>query len=163
MKSEAIKKLETLAFEALRAKYPNTPLQYLPCERFNDKTANQLTKSIIAWLKLNGHFAQRVNTVGLPVDKRKTFTDVLGNTRQIGRIEWRKSNTELGASDIVANINSKFVAIEIKMKDRQSEHQKNYQQKIEASGGTYILIRSFEEFYNWYQNENPGGKPGQIG
>ena len=155
MKSEAIKQLETLAFQQLRERYPNTPVQYLPPCKYSPRTANGLTKCVIDFLKLNGHFAQRVNTTGLPVDKRKTFTDVLGNTRQIGSVTWRKSNTELGASDIVANLNGRFIAIEIKQKDKQSEHQKAYQQKIEASGGTYIIVRSFDEFYKWYQNFLP--------
>lgn len=155
MKSEPIKQLETLAFEQLRAKYPNTPVQYLPPCKYSDKGANQLTRCVLDWLKLNGHFAQRVNTTGLPVDQRKTFTDVLGNTRQIGSITWRKSNTELGASDVIANLNGRFVAIEIKQKDKQSEHQKQYQHKVESANGTYLIVRSFEEFYNWYKNFLP--------
>lgn len=40
-----------------------------------------------------------------------------------------------------------YLAIELKSaKGRQTEHQKEYQQSVENSGGKYVIVRSLEEF-----------------
>lgn len=54
--------------------------------------------------------------------------------------------TEHGRPDIVACIDSRFVAIEVKRERGgiQSEAQKVHQQKIENNGGLYILANSLE-------------------
>lgn len=40
-----------------------------------------------------------------------------------------------------------YLAIELKSaKGRQTEHQKEYQQAVEESGGKYVVVRSIEEF-----------------
>ncbi len=55
-----------------------------------------------------------------------------------------------GTADISATINGRSVKIEIKMKDKQSEVQREYQRRIEAAGGVYLIVRSFAEFMTWY-------------
>jgi len=46
----------------------------------------------------------------------------------------------VGAPDIVCVINGQFVGIEVKApKGKQSDHQKEFQRKLEAAGGRYIL------------------------
>jgi len=150
-KSEALRQLETLAFEQLRERYPRTPLQYLPRERFNDKTANQLTKSIITWLRLNGQFAERINTMGVPMDKRKMITDCIGRKRQIGSLTWRKSTSTRGSADIHCLVNGRAIYIEVKANgDRMRPEQFEYQQQVEQAGGVYIIATSFEKFLNQY-------------
>ena len=150
-KTEAIKQLETLAFQQLRAKYPQTPEAYLPRERFNDKTANQLTKSIITWLRLNGHFAERINTMGVPIDKRKMITDCIGRKRQIGSLTWRRSTSTRGSADIHSLVNGRAIYIEVKANgDRMRPEQWEYKKQVEAAGGLYITATSFEKFLNQY-------------
>jgi hypothetical protein len=151
-KSEAVKLLENLAFETLKTKRPNFP--YLTKTRYTDATSNGLTKCVIDYIKLRGFHAERINSTGAIKDNRKTSTDVLGNIRTIGSVEWIKSTTQSGTADISATIQGRSVKIEIKCKatgDRyQSEAQKEYQKQIETAGGTYIIVRTFEDFYNWF-------------
>jgi len=99
--------------------------------RFVDNTANGLTKMIAEWFKINGGFASRRNTTG-------TYSKSLGR--------FIKSGATAGAEDVDGTINGKNIKIEVKMKDKQRESQKIYQKMIEDSGGTYIIVHSFDEF-----------------
>ena len=52
-----------------------------------------------------------------------------------------------GSRDIKCCINGRFVAIEVKFgADRQSEVQKEYEQKVKRAGGIYLIVRNFDEF-----------------
>lgn len=52
----------------------------------------------------------------------------------------------LGAPDIIADVNGYFLAIEAKTKTgQQSEYQKTCQRQVEASGGTYIVARKLQD------------------
>jgi hypothetical protein len=132
--------------------YPETLT--LPVKAYTDKTANGLTRCIIDFLKFSGWQAERINTTGRPIDRRQVVTDVIGNRRQIGSIEWIKSGSTPGSADISATIKGRSVKIEVKCKatgdNYQSEGQKLYQQQIEASGGLYYIARDFQSFSEWY-------------
>ncbi|MBC7525910.1 MAG: hypothetical protein H7239_15925 [Flavobacterium sp.] len=151
-KSEAIMQLEFLAFTKQQKQYPNFP--YPIKSNYTDATSNGLTKCVIDYIKLRGFHAERINSTGATKDNRKTSTDVLGNIRTIGSVQWIKSTTQNGTADISATIQGRTVKIEIKCKntgDRyQSEAQKEYQKQIENAGGIYIVVRTFEDFYNWF-------------
>ena len=86
---------------------------------YKDNSANGLTKAIIDFLKLRGHFAERSSCTGRVIDKREIFTDVVGRTRQIGSLKWIPTSGTRGKSDISAVINSRSVMIEVKMRDAQ--------------------------------------------
>lgn len=86
MSNSAIKILEDLSFEEKQKKYPDQP--YLIRKKFSDKTANGLTKSIIAYIKLKGGQAERISTTGRVLDGRKTYTDTVGFRRTIGSTKW---------------------------------------------------------------------------
>jgi hypothetical protein len=154
-KSEAVKKLEELAFENQIKKYPNFP--YHPKPKYTDSDTNRLTKCVIDYIELRGYQAERINSTGAIKDKRQTSTDVLGNIRSVGSIEWTKSTSQTGTSDISATIQGRSVKIEIKCKatgdNYQSEGQKVYQKQIEQAGGTYLLVRTFDDFYNWFNRK----------
>jgi hypothetical protein len=150
-KSDAVKQLERMADDEARQRYPNTPPQWLAPRRFRDDTANSLTKCIITFLKIAGWQAERINNTGRPLNKILTFTDVVGNTRTIGRYEWIKGTGTIGTADISATIAGKSVKIEVKTgRDRQSKAQKEYQHAVEKSGGVYFIASSFAEFLNLY-------------
>lgn len=150
-KSLAVKKLEQMATDAARAKYPNTPPQWLAPRKYRDDTANGLTKCIIDFLKLSGWQAERISNTGRPIDERKTFIDVTGCQRTIGRVKWIPGSGTNGTSDISATIAGRAVKIEVKIgSDRQSPAQREYQKAIEQAGGIYIIARSFEQFLDWY-------------
>ena len=150
-KSEAVKTLENLAFAQQKLKYPNFP--YPTKRMYSDANTNGLTKCVIDYIKLLGWHAERINSTGAIKDNRKTSTDVLGNVRTIGSVQWIKSNTQNGTADISATILGRSVKIEIKCKATgdhfQSDEQKEYQTQIENAGGIYKIVRTFEDAYNW--------------
>lgn len=146
---DAIKILENMAFEAKLKKYGDQP--YLVRRKYSDKNANELTKSIIAFIKLKGGQAERINTTGRMIDNRKTYTDPVGFRRQISSMQWIPSTSTKGSADISATIVGRSLKIEVKHgRDRQSEAQRRYQADIERSGGIYFIARTFDEFYKWY-------------
>ena len=151
-KSESVKQLEAIAVENLKERYPNNP--YLPKATYTDANTNGLTKCVIDYIKFKGFHAERINSTGAMRDNRKTSTDVLGNVRTIGSVQWIKGNTQAGTSDISATIKGQTVKIEIKCEatgDRyQSKGQIQYQKQIEQAGGIYLIVRNFENFYTWF-------------
>lgn len=148
-KSPELKGLEQLSLEAKRQKYPNNP--YLVGETFEDRTANGLTKAIVAYMRLTGAYAERVNTMGRPIDRSKTFVDVMGHVRTIGSIDWIKGGGQKGSADVHSCVNGKTVMIEIKVgSDKQSPAQKAYQKSIESAGGLYFIAKDFASFHSWF-------------
>ena len=109
-----------------------------------------LTRCVIDFLNLSGHMAERINCTGRYMDRSQTFEDVTGKVRTIGTGQWIPTSGMKGTADISATINGRSVKIEIKMKDKQSEVQREYQRRIEAAGGIYLIVRSFAEFMDWY-------------
>ena len=132
-------------------KYPSMPPDYIPLTKFTDKTANGLTKCVIAWINLNGGQAERINTMGRMLDKTKIVADTFGNKRTIGSVEWQKGTGTKGSADISATIQGRSVKIEVKMKDKQSIDQIKYQNDIENAGGQYWLVHNFDEFMFHYE------------
>ena len=151
-KPQSIKQLESELMKLKRLKYPSIPAECLAPITHTDKTANGLTKAIIAFIQLNGGQSERINTMGRPIDRRKVYTDTVGLTRTIGSVEWIPGTGTRGSADISATINGKSVKIEVKIgADRQSEAQKEYQRNIEQAGGVYFIARCFDEFVEWYK------------
>jgi AAA+ ATPase superfamily predicted ATPase len=148
-KSPALKDLERDLFELKRLRYPTN--KYLTADQFEDKTANGLTKAIIAYIQLKGGQSERINTTGRPIDRTQTFTDAIGRTRTIGRIEWIPGTGTNGSADISATIKGRSVKIEVKIgNDRQSAKQKEYQKAVQTAFGLYYIARTFEDFVTWY-------------
>lgn len=150
-KSFAVKKLEVIANDEARRKFPEIPPDWLAPRKYRDDTANGLTKCIIHFLKFEGWQAERINSTGRLIDNQRTFNDVTGRSRTIGSKKWIKGTGTLGTADISATIAGRSVKIEVKINsDRQSQVQKQYQQSVEQAGGIYVIARTFEQFYNWY-------------
>ena len=148
-KPDAIRQLEDEMFEIKKLKYRDNP--YLVKHQYTDKTANGLTRAIIDFVKLRGGQAERISTTGRPIDRRQTYTDVVGMRRTIGSIEWIKGTSTKGSADISATIAGRSVKIEVKiLADRQSEAQKQYQADIENAGGLYYIAKDFTSFVEWY-------------
>lgn len=143
--------LKQLKLAETKKTYPSVPDHALQVPSYSDGSANGLTKCIIDFLNLSGHFAERHSNEGRVIDTRKTYTDVVGRVKTIGSIKRIKSSQVKGTSDIKATINGRMVAIEVKFgNDRQSEAQKEYQQRVERAGGEYWIAKDFEGFYNKY-------------
>lgn len=119
---------------AARQKYPNFPPDYVPMPKRTDKTANGLTRCIIDFIVLHGGLAERVNVMGRQINGR-----------------WTRSHSLRGTADIHATYNGRTIAIEVKIgRDRQSEAQKAYQERIERAGGVYFIAKDFATFAQWF-------------
>ena len=140
-----------LAWERKRS--PNIPehLLYSFVDKTSANSANGLTKCVINYLMAQGWQAERINTMGRPVDTRKKYKDVIGQTREVGSITWIPGTGTKGSADISATIRGRSVKIEIKFgRDRQSEAQRAYEQDVTAAGGVYIIVRDMDGFLRWY-------------
>lgn len=111
-----------------------------PTRPFTEKGANELTRSIEAFIRYTGNYADRINNTGIYDTKLKKF---------------RKSNTRRGIADIMASKRvehqGKFfaitVAIEIKYgNDKLSEFQLRMKDDIEKAGGIYLVARTWNQF-----------------
>lgn len=151
-KPESVKNLEWLANDEARAKHPTMP--YLAPRVYRDDSANGLTRCIVDFLRLTGNQAERINCTGRPIDNTKIVTDVTGFSRRIGSVRWLPTSGQRGTADISAVIRGRAVKIEVKMKDRQSTEQKEYQAQIEQAGGLYWICHSMDEFINNYNMIN---------
>jgi hypothetical protein len=140
--------LQRMEREQQRAKYPNMPEHALAGTNWQDNSANALTKSIIGFLNMSGHFAERINTQGTYRQGRKL--KVGEGTRQMPG-KYVPTTGVKGSADISCTIKGRSVKIEVKFKnDRQSEDQKKYQVQTEAAGGIYYVARDFDSFKEWY-------------
>jgi hypothetical protein len=152
VKSDAVKELERLAFEKHKERYPNFPYPIKPT--YTDSTSNGLTCCVIDYIEFRGFQAERINSTGRQLDSRKSSTDILGNVRTIGSVKWIKGSGTVGTADISATIQGYSVKIEVKCEatgdKKQSQGQISYQRQIEASGGIYLIVRNFEEFFFWF-------------
>jgi hypothetical protein len=128
---------------------------YVAKKIYLDKTANALTHAIISWINLNGYQAERISTTGRYIDNSKIVTDVLGNRKKIGSGKYIKGTGTNGSADISAiikSLNGTVIPwkIEVKMKDKQSEAQKRYEEHIMKAGGHYSIVHNFDEFMEQY-------------
>jgi len=133
--------------------HPNIPDYAIPPYKRSDKDTNGLTACVTDFLIYSGHHCERTGNEGRTVDDSKIVTDYLGRTKKIGSVKRIPSQGTIGTSDLKACINGRFIAIEIKFgHDRQSEAQKGYQEKIESSGGIYIIVKTLDDFLEWYDD-----------
>lgn len=91
-------------------------------------TTNELTKNVIKYLNLNGHFVSRVNNSGSRGRQHvisKGFPDIAGCSKS-----------------------GKALFIEIKnakTKDKLSEAQKEFQHNVNIRDGIYLIVSKFED------------------
>ncbi len=138
-------KLKQLSIEENKRKYPEFPDSYRPVKKYDTKGANGLTRAVCDFLNFSGHFASRINNTGLWVKDRK----------KAGGGYYRPSTQTKGIADISANISKNGIAhavwIEIKIgKDRVSEAQNAFKEKVEKTGAQYWVVKTFDDFYDKY-------------
>lgn len=139
---------------------PGMPLAYVARTKYSDKTANGLTKCIVDFLNLHGHQAERIRSEGRMIDGTHQYTDVLGHRKTIGSVKYIKSSSQNGTADISAvvqvNVMGQTLGIackwEVKMKDKQSEAQAKYEERITKAGGKYFLVHNWDEFLSQYKS-----------
>lgn len=141
MNKENRKLLKDTRLEYLKKKYPKNPEWGFGDKKYEDKTANGLTKCIVEFLNHSGWQAERISNMGRwVVDKH-----------HIKGGYYIKGSGTNGTADISATIYGRSVKIEVKIgKDVQSDAQKKYQKEIENAGGVYIIVKNFDDFIEWY-------------
>jgi hypothetical protein len=144
MNKQNKQRLEALKLANDIERHPSFPEAYFVKKKWDDKTANGLTKAITSFIQFNGYQAERINTMGTARENKRTDGKVIGVT-------WTKGTSTAGSADISATIRGRSVKIEVKIgKDRQSDAQKRYQESIERAGGVYIIARDFDSFVEWF-------------
>ena len=117
-----------------KAEKSSMPSHAIPKAAFSDKDANGLTKCIVAFLTLSGGYAVRINVQGQWNESLGRFT---------------KSQTRKGTADIHACYKGRHISIEVKHgKDKMSKEQIATKNDVHASGGFYMIARSFQTWYD---------------
>lgn len=151
-KHPSFAELEQLAKEHNQKLYPSTPEHARPITRYQDGSANNMTKCIIDFLRFKGFQAERINTTGT-YRPGKTVVDVLGRNRTFGG-KYTRSGITRGSADISAVIQGKAVKIEVKHgRDKMSEEQERYRESIEAAGGIYYTAKNYPAFREWMREK----------
>jgi len=147
---QGLKVLKEMWILKTKKEFPSNPYPTAKDYSTSKKPSNRLTNQICDFLKLLGHQSERINTMGVMRDNRKTVTNVLGQTRVIGSTTWTRGGTTPGSADISLTVYGFSIKIEVKIgSDKQSDAQKRYQANIEASGGIYYIAKDFQSFYEW--------------
>lgn len=146
-----LKELRQLALAESRRKHPTLPESARYVKFYTDKTANGLTRAIIDFCRLNGHFAERTGCTGRFIDQSKIVTDILDRQMRIGSGKWIPTSGTVGTSDLKLLINGISIACEIKMPgDRMRPAQIKYKEAFEAAGGVYWIVGSWANFIQYY-------------
>jgi hypothetical protein len=119
------------------------------------KKSGGLSKFCENYCNWSGHFLERTNTMGVPIQKKIPKFDIFQQKliHFDGGIEWRKGSGIKGSSDLKGHINNpqyKFpipIYIEIKIKDKQSDYQKEYEKMVTKTGALYAIVHNPEEFF----------------
>lgn len=152
--SKAISEFYRMQVEDITINHPLVSYPDSFLKKYKFATHNGLKQAIKHFIKLRGGQCEVINTMGRMIDQRKTYRDVLGRTCQIGSMQYIPTTGTKGSSDLSALFRGRTLKIEIKVgRDVQREDQVKYQKSIEAAGGTYRIIRSFDEFYDWWMGE----------
>lgn len=133
----ALKELENMHLQEQMRKYPNYPIEYFITPKFKIKEANGLTSAVVRYIDLKGGYASRINSGGVYDQKLETY---------------RLGTTKRGFSDVQGVYNGLALYVEVKIgKDRQSEHQKDFQKSVTDAGGLYFIAKDFESFVYWWK------------
>lgn len=108
-------------------------------------TANQTTKSIVEYLKLNGFWVWRNNTFGIYDEAEKKYRPLQYQQR--------------GVADIIGfdlRDKARFVAIEIKAgADVVSTEQHDFLSILNDAGGVSMVAHSFDDFLTKWKRRFP--------
>lgn len=123
-----------------------------PAKKGKQSPANALTDAICKYVRSLGGAAARINVMGIYDEKMGKFRPS-GSTRGVEDVDCVKPiYVRTLTSDQPIKVGLK-VAVEVKIgKDRQSDDQKKRQAAVEASGGVYIIAKTFDQFKEAWDN-----------
>ena len=132
------KELNRVYIEYNEREFPEFPQNYNVAVKNRvqgTRPSNTIQNCIVKYLLWSGYQAEQINTTGIYRNGGWTFS---GSTR--------------GSADISAIIKGRSVKIEVKYgKDKQSEAQIKYQERVERAGGIYWIVKNFTDFLNKYK------------
>jgi len=135
-KPDAVRELERMADAEVQKRYENVEAKYLCPRRFRDDDANSLTACIVAYAKLCGSFASRLNNTGIYRNGKYT-----------------RSTSRRGLPDVLITRNGQSLFIEVKTgRDRMSKYQEAVRDDQQKSGGLYFVAHDFSSFKQWFDN-----------
>jgi len=144
-----------------KQKYPSSYQDghYAPPKMPKVNTANGLTTFCCNYCNWLGHHLERTSNMGVPTKKKIPKYNIMSGKLEYldGGMEWRKGTGTKGTSDIkghIINPKHRFpipVYIEIKIRDKQSEDQKQYEQKVTTSGALYCIVHNPDEFFTFFE------------
>jgi len=144
-------KIENLRTEKLLKRFPDNDLEWVNKFWYGSSvqykkggSAPGIEKNIVDYIKLAGHQAEKRAVMGREVQEPDVRTS-LGTI--VGKKTYIPSTGTKGSADISAVVFGIAVLIEVKMgKDRQSEHQKKYEDAINKAGGFYFIAHDEDDF-----------------
>jgi len=137
--------IKELALAYSNKMHSKVPAHCRPMKTFSDKSANDLTKAIIAYAKVKDFFAERQSSEGR-YRPGKEVTNVMGQKKQLPG-QWLPGQGK-GKADIKALIKGRLIEIEVKHgRDKLRPEQIEYKQQIERSGGVYLVVKTWDDFY----------------
>lgn len=137
--------IKELALAYSNKMHSKVPAHCRPMKTFSDKSANDLKKAIIAYAKIKDFFAERQSSEGR-YRPGKEVTNVMGQKKQLPG-QWLPGQGN-GKADIKALIKGRLIEIEVKHgRDKLRPEQIEYKQQIERSGGVYLVVKTWDDFY----------------
>lgn len=135
---EKVKGLEQQYWEYDCRMHPSVDPKYIARRKMRDDTANGLTACVVAYAKLNGCFASRLNNTGIYRNGKYT-----------------RSTSRRGLPDIlITGKGGQSIFVEVKAgRDRMSQHQERVRDDQQQAGGIYLTINSFTQFYDWFNDK----------
>lgn len=132
---------------------------YGPKKMPDINSSNGLQSYIQDVMNWSGHFAERINTMGIPRAKTAgKFNLMSGKVEQVNvGIEWRRSGSTKGSADIQGHFNLPshpygipFKA-EVKFKkDTMSPQQITYQRRVTETGALHVIVRTVDDWWAFY-------------
>jgi hypothetical protein len=143
--------IETLRTERLVKRFPDNDLAWVikfwyksAIEYTKGRSAAQIEKNIINYIKELGHHAEKHSVTGREITAKDTYTP-LGVIK--GKKSYIPSQSQKGSADITATVYGVSLKIEVKKgKDRMGPEQIKYSKQIRAAGGFYFIAHDEEDF-----------------
>ena len=133
-KASGMTALYILAMKHNREQFPNVPDHARSIHKYEDKSANGLTRCINDYTRFIGGYSVRVNTMG-------TYRESLG--------KFTPGGTTPGTADLHLCLKGIHISVEVKIgRDRLSDKQLNCKAQVEAAGGIYLVVSCFQDFYD---------------
>lgn len=137
--NKALTHLCQLANQRKANSSPNFPAKYIPHSQYSDKDANGLTRCIVDYLNLLGHFSTRLASMG---------------TYRADLQKFVHSQQKAGLLDVFGVVEGRAIFVEVKVgKDRLSDVQKQTITQLKQAGAWVYVADTFQGFYDWFTIE----------